>query len=101
MLFARHKRVDYSRELPAEVQTAYLRHTVQVQFEQYYVNPAQRTEPSLEDLETWCDRHCADIFSITKWAQNCAHFRFYLADDLQRFESYLAESVAHAAGSVT
>ena len=100
MQFARQRKVDFSRDLPAEVQTAYLRHTVQVQFEQYYVHHAQRTEPSQEDLETWCEIHCADIYSITKWAQNCAHFRFYLLDDLQRVESYLTQSVAHAAGSV-
>ena len=101
MQFSRQKKVDFSRDLPAEIQTAYLRHSIGVQFEQYYMNHAQRTEPSLEDLEAWCDTHCADIHSITKWAQNCVVFRFYLSDDMQRFESYLTQSVAHAAGSVT
>lgn len=101
MQFNRAKQVDFSRELPADIQSAYLRHTVQVQFEQYYVRASDRTEPSQEDLTTWCNVHCADIFSVTKWAQNHVLFRFYLADDLQRFEHHLAHTVAHAIDSAT
>jgi hypothetical protein len=101
MLYQRAKQVDFSRDLPADIQSAYLRHTVQVEFEQNYMRGTERTEPTFDQLIIWCSAHCAQLFSATKWASHAAHFRFYLEDDLQRFESYLAESVAHAAGSVT
>ena len=100
MLYQRAKQVDFSRDLPADIQSAYLRNTVQVQFEQYYVRASDRTEPTFDSLTSWCSAHCAQVFSATKWASHAAHFRFYLEDDLQRFESYLTQSVAHAAGSV-
>lgn len=101
MQFMRNKQVDFSRDLPAEVISAYLRHTIQVQFDQYYVHHAQRTEPTQEDLTTWCHTNCDDIFSVTKWAQNCTHFRFYLESDMCRFQSYLTESVAIAADTTS
>lgn len=93
MQFIRTKQVDFSRDLPAEIQSAYLRHTVQVQFEQSYMRGPDVTEPSFEDLIHWCVSNCAQIFSAAKWSSNAAHFRFYLQDDLTRFETYLAESV--------
>jgi hypothetical protein len=101
MQFVRNKQVDFSRDLPADILSAYLRHMIQVQFDQYYVHHAKRTEATQEDLTAWCHTHCDDIFSITKWAQNCAHFRFYLESDMQRFESYLAESVAITADTAS
>jgi hypothetical protein len=97
MQFAIQKRVDFSRELPAEIQTAYLRHTIQVQFEQYYLPVSQRTEPQEDQLIEWCDLNCDDIYSITRRASNCALFRFYLKSDMHRFEQHLKDSVAIAA----
>lgn len=96
MQFTPKKRVNFSPDLPAEVQTAYLRHTIQIQFEQLYVPPSQRTELSLEELETWCDLNCADIHSITKWSHDHALFRFYAKSDMQSFEQHLKDSVATA-----
>ena len=100
MRFAKVKQVDFSRDLPVDVHSALLRHTVQVEFEQNYMRGTERTEPTFDSLTSWCSAHCAQVFSATKWASHAAHFRFYLEDDLQRFESYLTQSVAHAAGSV-
>ena len=93
MLFIRTKQVDFSRDLPADIQSAYLRHTVQVQFEQSYMRGPDVTEPSFVELISWCASNCEQIFSATKWSSNAAHFRFYLQDDLTRFETHLAESV--------
>ncbi len=93
MQFIRTKQVDFSRDLPADIQSAYLRHTVQVQFEQSYMRGPDVTEPSFVDLISWCVSNCEQIFSATKWAANAAHFRFYLADDLTRFETHLGQSV--------
>jgi hypothetical protein len=70
-----------------------------VQFEQTYVRHSDQTEPSFDDLVTWCESHCKDVFSAVKWASAAAHFAFYLADDRARFESYLALPVALATGS--
>lgn len=99
MQYARRLRVDLRETTPADIQSAYLRNTVSVQFEQTYVRPSDQTEPSFDDLITWCESHCMNVFSAVKWASNSAHFAFYLVHDRQHFESYLAQSVALAAGS--
>ena len=101
MQYSRRLRVDLRETIPADIHSAYLRNTVSVQFDHVYVRPSDPTEPSFDDLITWCESHCVDVFSAVKWASNAAHFAFYLADDRARFESYLAESVALAAGSTT
>lgn len=101
MRFSRQKQVVFSRDLPEDIQSALLRHTVQVEFEHNYLRGTDRTEPAFDELVVWCESHCAQTFSAAKWASHAAHFRFWWESDLKRFESYLAESVAHAAGSVT
>jgi hypothetical protein len=101
MQYSRRLRVDLQENIPADIHSAYLRNQVSVQFEQTYMRHSAQTEPSYDDLITWCESHCMDVFSAVKWASTAAQFAFYLADDRERFESYLAESVAKAAGSTT
>jgi hypothetical protein len=103
MRFSRQKQVVFSRDLPEDIQSALLRHTVQVEFEHNYLRGdlRDRTEPTFDQLVTWCESHSSQLFSAAKWASHAAHFRFWLESDLQLFESYLAESVAHAADSAT
>ena len=102
MLYNRVKRVDISREqLPGDVYSAFLRHTISVEFEQHWIQSSQKTEPGFDQLVDWCNSGCDNIFSAAKWAQNAAHFRFYLESDLDRFEQHLAKSVAKSADTAS
>lgn len=89
MLFCINKQVDLVKDLPADIQSAYLRNTMCVQFDQSWVPQKERTEPSLEDLTDWCSRNCEQIFGVTKWTQINAKFQFYARTDLERFERHL------------
>lgn len=101
MLYNRLKRVDFSRDLPGDIHSAFLRHTVSVEFEQHWMAPSQRIEPSFDQLCDWCNNNCNGLFTASKWAQNAAHFRFYLEQDLHSFEQQLAITVANPAASVS
>jgi hypothetical protein len=89
MLYSVNKRVDPAKELPADILSAYLRNTLNVQFDECWVAPPQRTEPSLEELTDWCNQNCEHIFGMSKWAHNAARFQFYSRADLERFEQHL------------
>ena len=77
------------KDLPADIQSAYLRNTMCVQFEQFWLPQSGRTEPSLEDLINWCSQNCEQIFGVNKSSQNNARFQFYAKSDLERFECHL------------
>jgi hypothetical protein len=89
MLFHKQKQVDISRDLPADIHSAYLQHSIHVTCEQTYMTPTDRTEPTLEQLTDLCNAHCDSIFAVTKWTQSNAYFRFYWASDLHQFILHL------------
>ena len=102
MLFHKQKQVDISRDLPADIHSAYLQHTIHVQCEQTYLSSTHKTEPTLEQLTDWCNVNCDSIFAVATWSQSNAYFRFYRASDLQQFISHLQSlTVANGQSDLT
>jgi len=94
MWFVKHKQVDISRDLPADILSAYLRHHVQVNFEHGFSRSHTQTEPSFEILVSWCESHCESVYSALPVTREQAQFRFYLHSDLDAFYTFLNTCVA-------
>lgn len=99
MQFKKQKRLDLRESLPADIQSAYLRNTVYVQFDQVFVNASERTEPTFDELVSLCDTNCTQVFSAVKAMSNAAHFSFYSITDMNWFMGQLTVKVAIAASS--
>lgn len=103
MICTRARQVDFSREIPADIQSAYLRHTVHIQFTHQppYLMGVDLWGAQFDDLTAWCNENCQSVFSATKITVNTAAFRFYLLDDLVSFEKLLAITVVPTTDSAT
>ena len=89
MIYNVNKQVDYRKDLPPDIMSAYLHNTMHVQFENYWMSPDMHSEPSLNDLQAWCVKNCQSIFGISKGSPSTSQFYFFLTTDLVQFESHL------------
>lgn len=101
MQYSRQLRLDLRDNLPADIQSAYLRQSVHVQFHQVYVPSAERTEPSFDELITLCESHCGHVFSAVKITSSSANFSFYAEHDLNWFMNFMQHTVASGLLSTT
>jgi hypothetical protein len=84
MMFGHQKRLNFGPDLSGQILSRFLRHTVEVVFE------TAAEQQLFDQLITWCDHHCRDVFAASKQTPGSAMFRFFSNRDFAAFQACLA-----------
>jgi len=80
--------------LPTDVKSVMLHNLCELTFEQMYIPTAQRTEPSAEFLQAWCEENVKQIFSAEKLNYQTWRFLFWSREDFEVFIDFLKSSAS-------